>query len=77
MSQAAISRRLSDVNGQKTSSNDSSAEEKTKASSTESSLAQEKCNFAALGITIYEKKWTDGSVPLDAVSANLARLGKV
>ncbi|KAI9117586.1 hypothetical protein K1719_011752 [Acacia pycnantha] len=73
--QAAISRRLSDVNGQKTSSNDSSAEEKTR-SPTESYQAQEKCNFAALGITIYEKKWTDGTVPLDAVSAKLAKLGK-
>lgn len=65
------------MSGKKTSGNYSSAEEKTKASSTESSLAQEKCNMAALGITIHEKKWTDGSVPLDAVSANLARLGKV
>ncbi|KAF7806330.1 Glucan endo-1,3-beta-glucosidase 8 isoform B [Senna tora] len=69
--QAAISRRLSDVSGPKTSSNDSSVEEKTKAD-----LNHEKCNLAALGITIHEKKWTDGSVPLDAVSANLARLGK-
>lgn len=28
-------------------------------------------------ITIHEKKWTDGSVSLDAVTSGLAKLGKV
>ena len=65
------------MNGQKPGSNDSSTNEKTKAGSPESGVGKEKSNFAALGITIHEKKWTDGSVPFDAVSANLARLGKV
>lgn len=38
---------------------------------------KEKPTCAALGFTMHEKKWTDGSVPLDKVSAELARLGKV
>ncbi|KAK7330193.1 hypothetical protein VNO77_24380 [Canavalia gladiata] len=74
--QAAMSRRLSDVNGQKSGSNDSSINEKTKTGSSHNCLEQEKSNFAALGLTIHEKKWTDGSVSLDAVSASLSRLGK-
>ncbi|KHN15143.1 hypothetical protein glysoja_011761 [Glycine soja] len=74
--QAAMSRRLSDVSGQKPGSNDSSSNEKTKAVSPQSCVLEDKSNFAAMGITIHEKKWTDGSVPLDAVSGNLARLGK-
>ncbi|KAE9609683.1 hypothetical protein Lal_00006183 [Lupinus albus] len=74
--QAAISRRLSDVNGQKPGNNDSPSNEKTNPASPETCLPQDKSNFAALGITIHEKKWTDGSVSLDAVSSNLAWLGK-
>ncbi|KAI4344057.1 hypothetical protein L6164_011331 [Bauhinia variegata] len=74
--QAAISRRLSDANGQKSSGNESSSSEKTKSCSPERVIAQEKPNFSDLGITVYEKKWTDGSVPFDAVSTNLAKLGK-
>jgi len=75
--QAAMSRRLSDVSGQKPASNYSSINEKTKALSPQSCVFEEKSNFAAMGITIHEKKWTDGSVPFDTVSGNLARLGKV
>lgn len=77
--QAAIARRLSDVSGRKSVSDDSSSSSKkvSKPSSPESSLAQEKQNYGALGITVHEKKWTDGSVPLDAVSTDLAKLGKV
>ncbi|KAL2338303.1 hypothetical protein Fmac_012749 [Flemingia macrophylla] len=74
--QAAMSRRLSDVSGQKPGSNDSSSNEKTKAGSPQTCGLDEKSNLAAMGITVHEKKWTDGSVPLDAVSGNLARLGK-
>ncbi|KAL6224043.1 hypothetical protein ACLB2K_002899 [Fragaria x ananassa] len=70
--QAALSRRLSDA---KTTSDDCSSV-KSKASSHEDSPVQEKPSYAALGITVHERKWTDGSVPLDGVSADLARLGK-
>jgi len=75
--QAAMSRRLSDVSGHKPGSNYSSSNEKTKALSPQSCVLGDKSNFAAMGITIHEKKWTDGSVPIDAVSGNLAKLGKV
>ena len=54
-----------------------STHEKIEVGSPQSCMDQEKYNFAALGITIHEKKWTDGSVPFDAVSAKLSRLGKV
>ncbi|KAL9326280.1 hypothetical protein ACSQ67_006925 [Phaseolus vulgaris] len=74
--QAAMSRRLSDVSGHKPGSNYSSSNEKTKALSPQSCVLGDKSNFAAMGITIHEKKWTDGSVPIDAVSGNLAKLGK-
>ncbi|KAE7998785.1 hypothetical protein FH972_003294 [Carpinus fangiana] len=74
--QAAISRRLSDVNGRRPKTDDSSTDEKTKPSSPDRCLIEEKSNIEALGITVHEKKWTDGSVPLDALSSDLARLGK-
>ncbi|KAI4335809.1 hypothetical protein L6164_014418 [Bauhinia variegata] len=74
--QAAISRRLSDANGQKPNGDESSSTENSKSCSPEEVLTQGKPNPAALGITVHEKKWTDGSVPFDAVSENLARLGK-
>lgn len=62
--QAAISRRLSDV--QENSQRDEKCE----------SLG-EKPNGVAPVITIHEKKWTDGSVSLDILSSSLAKLGKV
>ncbi|GMY35969.1 hypothetical protein FCV25MIE_31211 [Fagus crenata] len=74
--QAAISRRISDVNGRRPSTDDSRTDEKTKPSSPDSRLNGEKPNFEAHGITVHEKKWTDGTVPLDTVSADLSRLGK-
>lgn len=74
--QAAISRRLSDINGRQTNQDDST-NEKTKSNLSESCLLPEKPSTAATGITLHEKKWTDGSVPLDSVSSDLARLGKV
>ncbi|KAJ7978842.1 DUF936 family protein [Quillaja saponaria] len=73
--QAAISRRISDVNVQRSNIDDSSMKEKTKPGSPEGSVVEEKSHLATLGITIHEKKWTDGSVPLDGVSSNLAKLG--
>lgn len=75
--QAAIARRLSDVSGRKPNSDDSSNNEKAKSSSPEGCVGQERPSCAALGVTVHERKWTDGSVPLDAVSADLSKLGKV
>ncbi|XWS26904.1 hypothetical protein CRYUN_Cryun26dG0070100 [Craigia yunnanensis] len=80
--QAAISRRLStslsDVSSQKSHDENFSSNEKTNASPPEDSSAPEKPTFAggALGISIHEKKWTDGSVSWDILSADLAKLGK-
>lgn len=76
--QAAISRRLSDASSRKSSiSDDSATQEKTKSSSNEGCLVQEMTNNAALPITVHDRKWTDGSVALDTISADLAKLGKV
>ncbi|KAA8523079.1 hypothetical protein F0562_009502 [Nyssa sinensis] len=74
--QAAISRRLSDINGQKPNQDESGTNEKSKSRLAEGCSVSDKPTRSASGITVHEKKWTDGSVPLDAVSADLARLGK-
>ncbi|CDY64935.1 BnaCnng45570D [Brassica napus] len=67
--QAAISRRLSDANRRKSDS--SACEEKVKSCSSESSLVEEVSD-----ITYHDRKWTDGSVPLDSISGDLAKLAK-
>ncbi|KAA8535010.1 hypothetical protein F0562_030013 [Nyssa sinensis] len=74
--QAALSRRLSDANSQKPNQNESGSNEKEKSNLAEGCLVPEKPTCAAPRITVHEKKWTDGSVSLDAVSEGLARLGK-
>lgn len=71
-----MSRRLSDANRRKSDSS-STCEEKAKSSSSESSLLEEVSAFEGLGITYHEKKWTDGSVPLDSISEDLTKLVKV
>lgn len=68
---------MSDVS-RKSCSDDSTTQEKIKYSSPESLLGKEKTtNNAGLAITVHEKKWTDGSVSLETVSTDLAKLGKV
>ncbi|GMI81241.1 CORTICAL MICROTUBULE DISORDERING3 [Hibiscus trionum] len=78
--QAAISRPLSDVHSQKSNDESSCSNEKTNDSPPEDGSATEKptCGGGrgAAGITIHEKKWTDGSVSWDIISADLAKLGK-
>ncbi|KAK8535478.1 hypothetical protein V6N13_081604 [Hibiscus sabdariffa] len=69
--QAAISRRLTDVHSQKSNDETCSSNEKRKASSEKPA-----CGGGALGITIHEKKWTDSSVSWDTLSAYLAKFGK-
>ncbi|KAL2929316.1 Transcription factor HRS1 [Bienertia sinuspersici] len=75
--QAALSRRLSDVNSHE-SKDDSSTDGKSKSASPlpEDCSVSDKPSVLAAGITIHDKKWTDGSVPLDSVSSNLTKLGK-
>uniref|UniRef100_A0A7N0TBG4 Uncharacterized protein n=1 Tax=Kalanchoe fedtschenkoi TaxID=63787 RepID=A0A7N0TBG4_KALFE len=75
--QAAMSRRLSDVHSVQVSEDESSTDGKTKLSCAESIQEPDKKPPAAPEIIIHDKKWSDGSVPLDAVSADLASLGKV
>lgn len=84
--QVAIARRLSDAHTGHRNHEDASTNEKSKSSNeksksgnskVEGSLLPEKSPHASPRITVHDRKWTDGSVPLDAVSANLARLGKV
>lgn len=73
--QAAMTRRLSDANRRKSDS--SASEEKAKSCSSASSLVEEEVSaFEGLGITYHDKKWTDGSVPLDSISGDLSRLAK-
>lgn len=60
--QAAMSRRLSDANRRKSDSS-----EKVKSCSSEE----------VSDITYHDRKWTDGSVPLDSISGDLAKLAKV
>ncbi|KAB2072261.1 hypothetical protein ES319_A07G004100v1 [Gossypium barbadense] len=76
--QTAISRRLTDVHSQKSNDGNSSSNEKRKASSPKDGSAAEKParGSGALEITVHEKKWTDGSVSWDTLSADLAKLGK-
>ncbi|XP_057537938.1 uncharacterized protein LOC130815472 [Amaranthus tricolor] len=73
--QAALSRRLSDANSHE-SKDDSSVDGKLKSSLPEDSAVSEKPSVLAAEITVHDKKWTDGSVPLDSVSSNLAKLAK-
>lgn len=72
--QAAISRRLSDVSSH---ADDFGSEGKIKSGVAENSSDTEKPNNVAPVIPVHEKKWTDGSVSLNSVSAELAKLGKV
>ncbi|CAK7334876.1 unnamed protein product [Dovyalis caffra] len=74
--QAALSRRLSDANSRQSNQDETSSNEKTKSGSPEGCLDKEKPTCGALGFTVHEKKWTDGSVPLNAVSSDLARFAK-
>ncbi|KAF8397067.1 hypothetical protein HHK36_018705 [Tetracentron sinense] len=75
--QAAISRRLSDAGGGNLNQEDTMTNEKPKPSrKAENYLVPEKTSRIAPRITVHDRKWTDGSVPLDAVSPTLARLGK-
>nr|XP_043612821.1 uncharacterized protein LOC122584822 [Erigeron canadensis] len=74
--QAALSRRLSDAHSSPPNLDDLPNVEKVQTSSGDTPLLPERPNTTALGITLHEKKWTDGSVPLDALSLDIKRLGQ-
>lgn len=62
------------MNCKKHGADESSSKEKSKPRCPEASMVLEK---PGLGITIYDKKWTDGSVSLQSVSKDIEMLGKV
>ncbi|KAG1365595.1 hypothetical protein COCNU_12G005950 [Cocos nucifera] len=75
--QAAISRRISDASGAQSNNEESSPNEKPKLTKKiELTSESEKSSCAIPKITIHDRKWTDGSIPFDNVSDNLAKLGK-
>ncbi|GAB2289246.1 hypothetical protein Dimus_023551 [Dionaea muscipula] len=74
--QAALSRRLSDANSWE-SNEDSSIDGSTKSCSAAHSPVAQKQTYFAAGIVVHEKKWTDGSISLDALPGSLGKLGKV
>ncbi|XP_010931415.1 uncharacterized protein [Elaeis guineensis] len=75
--QAAISRRISDASGAQSNDEESSPNEKPKLTKKiELTSESEKSSCAIPKITVHDRKWTDGSIPLDNVSDNLAKLGK-
>ncbi|XP_038880163.1 uncharacterized protein LOC120071841 [Benincasa hispida] len=74
--QAAISRRLSDVNDHKSKSEEVQRKEKKKSSSPSECEVPDERKFSGFGITVHDKKWTDGSVLVDAAPANVVKLAK-
>nr|XP_017215679.1 PREDICTED: uncharacterized protein LOC108193505 isoform X2 [Daucus carota subsp. sativus] len=74
--QEAISRRLSDVSITQHNQDESSGFENSNPNLGEGSFVTEKSSNVAPVIAVHEKKWTDGSVPLDSISSELAKLGK-
>lgn len=51
--------------------------EKKKSFSPSKCDAPDERKFSGLGITVHDKKWSDGSVLVDAAPANLVKLAKV
>ncbi|KAF5199383.1 putative serine/arginine repetitive matrix protein [Thalictrum thalictroides] len=76
--QTALARSLSDAHTGQRNQEDASTKEKPKSSSGKAEVYSlpEKSGCPSPRITVHDRKWTDGSIPLDAVSSNLARLGK-
>ncbi|GJN07138.1 hypothetical protein PR202_ga24940 [Eleusine coracana subsp. coracana] len=71
--QEAMSRRLSDATSELSSNDGSSVDDRPKPRKKIDSV---KMKNTAPKVTLHDPKWTDGSIPLDAVSDRLANLGK-
>lgn len=67
---------MSDVSLTQHNQDDSSGFENSNPNLGEGSFVTEKSSNVAPVIAVHEKKWTDGSVPLDSISSELAKLGK-
>lgn len=71
-------RRISDASGAQSNNEESSPNEKPKPTKKiELTSESEKPICAIPNITVHDRKWTDGSIPFDNISDNLAKLGKV
>lgn len=68
---------MSDVNDHRPKSDEVGSKEKRKSSSPSEGEVADKSKFSGLGITVHEKKWSDGSVLVDAAPENLVKLAKV
>lgn len=68
---------MSDVNDHKPKSDEVQRKEKKKPSSLTECEVPDERKFLGLGITVHDKKWTDGSLLVDAAPANLVKLAKV
>ncbi|KAL6653308.1 hypothetical protein ACP70R_008886 [Stipagrostis hirtigluma subsp. patula] len=73
--QEAMSRRLSDATTEQSSNDDSSVDERPKPRKKVDSTSV-KTKAMAPKILLHDPKWTDGSIPLDALSDKLSKIGK-
>ncbi|PIA38521.1 hypothetical protein AQUCO_02700017v1 [Aquilegia coerulea] len=76
--QTVLARRLSDAHTGQRNQEDASTNEKLKSSTGKAEVYSlpENSVCSSPRIAVHDRKWTDGSIPLDSVSNNLARLGK-
>jgi hypothetical protein len=71
-----MSRQLSDTTSELSSNGDSSVDDRPKPRKKIDSSSV-KMKSTATKIIVHDPKWTDGSIPLDAVSDKLSNIGKV
>ena len=74
--QETISRRLSDATTEQSSNDDSSVDERPKPRKKLDSTSA-KVKTIVPKIKLHDPKWTDGSIPLDALSDQLSKIGRV
>jgi len=74
--QEAISRRLSDATTEQSSNDDSSVDERPKPRKKLDSTSA-KVKTVVPKVKLHDPKWTDGSIPLDALSDKLSKIGRV
>jgi hypothetical protein len=72
-----MSRRLSDAMTKQFGNDDSFVEERSKPRKKIDTPTSVKANTTAPKITLHNPKWTDGSIPLDALLHKLSKIGKV
>ena len=71
-----MSRRLSDATTEQSSNDDSSVDERPKPpKKIDSTLV--KVKTVVPNIKLHDPKWTDGSIPLDALLDKLSKIGRV